>query len=395
MKTGLKKLFLLAVVLVIIFIIALSLRPVPIRVESASITRGPLQVTVAAEGKTRVRDRFQVAAPITGRLARISLKRGDQVERNSVIARIAPLPLAPLDQRQMAEAEARVAAAEQLQHEAEALVAHTRADCEQAQREYARAEKLVETGDIAQQEFERARNTLQACRQQLEAATFRARAALAEVDVARAALLAVQRAGQSDNATVVTVRAPVSGRVLRVLEESERVVQAGTPLLEISNRALEIVVDVLSTDAVKIRPGANVLLEGWGGEQILKAHVRMIEPSAFTKISTLGIEEQRVNVIADFIDPSDRLGDGYRIEARIVVYAADELTIAPASALFRQGAQWAVYTIRDGTAHLQLVETGHRTSSVVEIRNGLKEGEIVIVHPASEVAEGKRVTTES
>lgn len=393
MKKWLKIMLLVVALGAVAFAVAVALRPSPIGVEAARAACGTLRVTIDAEGKTRVQDRFAVATPVTGRLTRIGLRRGDQVSRDAVLARIDPLPMAPLDPRQTAEAQARVAAAEHLRHEAEAVVAHANADCEQARREFARAEKLVETGDMARQEFERLRTAEQTCRQQLEAATFKARSVAAEVEVAKAALLAIEQAGQSGQAAAVFVRAPVAGRVLRVLEESERVVTAGTPLLELSNRALEIVIDVLSVDAVKIQPGAPVRIEGWGGEQVLPARVRLIEPSAFTKISALGIEEQRVNVIADFAEPAVPLGDGYRIEAQITVWEAEQVLQVPTSALFRKGQGWGVFVIENSQARERQVEIGHRNSTAVEIRSGLTDGATVILHPTNELSEGVHVKT--
>lgn len=391
MKKWMRIGILLAMLAAIAVAVALALRSSPIGVEAAQIACGPMRVTVDAEGKTRVRDRFVVAAAVTGRLARIELRRGDLVSRGAVLARLDPLPLAPLDPRQTAEARARVAAAEQLRHEADALVARARTDCDQARRDYERAERLAESGDISRQEFERLRASEQTCRQQLEAAGFKARAAAADVDVAKAALLAIEQAGQSGQAATVLVRAPVGGRVLRVLEESERVVAAGTPLLELSNRTMEIVIDVLSVDAVKIQPGALVTIESWGGDQSLQARVRLIEPSAFTKISALGIEEQRVNVIADFIESETTLGDGYRIEAQIVLWEAQDVLQVPTSAIFRKGQGWSVFVIENGLAKERPVEVGHRSPTTAEIRAGVAEGGIVILHPTNQLASGMRV----
>jgi HlyD family secretion protein len=374
---------------------AIALRPSPVRVEIARVRRGPMRVTVDAEGKTRARDRFVVAAPVSGRLARINLRSGDAVKRDEVIARIDPAPMAPLDPRQLAEAQARVAAAEQLKHEARAVVERARADCGQAGRELARAEKLIETGDVSRQDFERVRNAALTCQQQIEAAKYRASAAASEVEVAKAALIAIQsdgRAGQSGASATVIIRAPESGRVLRVAEESERVVMAGAPLVEMSNPSLEIVIEVLSVDAVKVKPGMPVLIEGWGSEQALEARVRLVEPSAFTKISALGVEEQRVNVIADFIEPAAPLGDGYRVDARIVIWEMNEALKAPLSALFRSGRRWNAFVIENGLAKLREVETGHRADFEVEVLSGLREGDIVIAHPSNLVADGVRVS---
>ena len=386
------KIVLLVIVLVVAgYVTMVMLRPTPIRVETAVVQAGAIQVTIDAEGKTRVLDRFVVAAPITGQLRRIEFQRGDSVQQNQVLAQITPLPMAPLDPRQLAEARARVATAEQLKNEADTMVEHARADCDQVKREYERAEKLVETGDIPRQEFERARTAQQTCRQQIEAAQYKARAAASEVNVAKAALIAVERAGQSGATATVQVRAPVRGRITKLLEESERVVPAGTPLLELSNQSLEIVIDVLSSDAVKIKPGATVLIDGYGGEQPLQARVRLIEPSAYTKVSALGIEEQRVNIIADFVSEASALGDGYRVETRIVIWANPSVIQVPASALFRHDEQWNVFVIEQGKAQRRLVEIGHRTSLSVEILRGLQSGEHIVLHPSNQLADGVQV----
>jgi HlyD family secretion protein len=395
MRVSWKIIALVVLALGVIALLATAFRPSPIQVDATHARRGPLRVTVEAEGKTRVRDRFVIAAPVAGRLSRISLRRGDLLKRDAVIARIEPLPLAPLDPRQLAEARARVVAAEELKHQAEAIVERVSADCEQARREYERAERLLETGDIARQEFERVRNTARTCQKELEAAQFKARAAASEVEVAKAALLAVEQAGQSGQAAVVFVRAPARGQVLRVIEESERVIIAGAPLVEMSNPSnLELVIDVLSTDAVKVNPGAPVWIENWGGEEALQAKVRLIEPSAFTKVSALGIEEQRVNVIADFVDPPGPLGDGYRIEARIVIWESENVLLVPASALFRHGQGWSVFVIENGRARQRKVEVGHRTAFDVEVRQGLTEGTEVILHPTNQITDGLRVKTQ-
>lgn len=389
-KKVLKRILFVIVLSAAAYLVVLSFRPSPIVVETARAVFGSMQTTIDAEGRTRAQDRFVAATPVTGKLRRITLRRGDAVKQDDVIAYIEPLPMSPLDPRQLAEARARVAAARQLKNEADAMVEQKRADYQQAEREYHRAERLVETGDIAKQDFERIRNTEQSCRHELEAAQSKARAAISEIDIAQAALLAVEQAGQSGKDAVV-VRAPVGGKVLSVLEESERVVSAGTPLIQLSNPSLEVVIDVLSVDAVKIEPGLPVLIEGWGGEQPLEARVRLIEPSAFTKISALGIEEQRVNVIADFIDSPVRLGDGYRVEARIIRWEAQSVLKIPTSALFRHGDGWSIFVVEDGHSIRRDVEIGHRNSLEVEIIRGTVEGAQVILHPTNQIDDGSRV----
>ena len=377
--------------LVLAGLAALALLPAPVPVETATVTRGPLQVTVAEEGETRVQDRFTVAAPVAGRLLRIALRDGDPVTQEQLIAEICPLPLSA---REREEQTARVAAAEALQREAEEQVRHAQADYEQARRDRERMERLARDKLVSPQVVEQARIAETTSANEVAAARFRALSAAAEVRVARAGLLA--NAAPADcRETMVKVRAPVTGCVLRVLEKGERVVEAGLPLLMLGDPArLEIVVDVLSAEAVRIRPGMPVLLESWGGSQPLRAQVRLVESYGFTKISALGVEEQRVNVIADFIDPPGPLGDGYRVEARIVVWEQDNVIKAPASSLFRTGEGWGVFVVEDGRARLRPVAVGHRSELEVEIVAGLTAGELLIRHPPSQLEDGVRVAPE-
>jgi len=215
-----------------------------------------------------------------------------------------------------------------------------------------------------------------------------------KVEVARAALIAVDRTGRPGAAAAVKVQAPTRGKVLRLLEESERVITAGTPLVELSNPSkLEVVIELLSTDAVKVSPGALVLIEDWGGPKALEARVRLIEPSAFTKVSALGIEEQRVNVVADLVEPASALGDGYRVEGRIVVWETDNTLRVPVSALFRRGESWSLFVVENNEAHLRDVEVGQRTPFEAEIKSGLDKAAEVIVHPSNQITDGMRVET--
>lgn len=394
MKRAIIRIGEITIVLAVVVIASyLALRPEPIRVETGRVSRGSMSVTVDGEGKTRVHDRFTVAAPVTGKLTRIRLERGDAIAPGGLIARIDPLPLAPLDPRQRTEAEARVRSAEAVRREAEANVGLVSAHLDQATRDRKRTEELLEAGVVSRQEYERAKEYETACAQDLKAARFKVQAAAQEVEVARSALLTANVARSSVQPSV-PVTSPTGGRVLRVLEENERVVQAGTPLIEVSNpSALEIVVDVLSSDAVKIKPGAAIAIHNWGGASPLEARVRYVEPSGFTKVSALGIEEQRVNVIADFTGSSGGLGDGFRVEARIVIWSAEQTLKVPASALFRTGSAWTVFVVQNGAARRREVEVGHRTDFEVEIVHGLAEQDQVILHPANEIADGAKVTT--
>ncbi len=379
----------------------LALLPGPLPVETAPAVTGPLAVSVDEEGRMRARDRYTLAAPTAGRLDRVVLKAGDPVVRGQVLA---VLHLAPLDPREKAAAEGRLRAADALRREAVENLARARADAAQAGRDRERADQLYQKGYSALQELEQARSVETAAVKGAEAARFRVEAAASEVAVARAALLAGE-GGVSDERRRFPLSAPVDGRVLRVFEQSERVVPAGTPILEVGDASrLEVVVELLSTDAVRVRPGMPVSLAGWGGEGTLPATVRVVEPAAFTKVSALGVEEQRVNVIADPVGAPGPLGDGYRVEAGIVTWSADAVLKVPASSLFRLPAatsgpgsaqvasrEWGVFTVSGGRARLRPVEPGHRTASEVEIVNGVATGERVVLHPPNELRDGARV----
>ncbi|HJS41890.1 MAG TPA: efflux RND transporter periplasmic adaptor subunit [Gemmatimonadales bacterium] len=356
------------------------LRPESVRVETAPAARRPLQVTVDEEGETRVRDRFVLAAPVAGRVARIALREGDSVRVGTVVARVFP---APLDPRSRREAVARLEAADDAQRASIATVAQARAALNQAQRERQRAQSLVAENAIATETRERTELAEELRARDLESAEFRAQAAAHEVEVARAAV--------ATGGAPITIRSPVAGRVLRVPEPSERVVAAGTPLVEVGDRSrLEVVADLLSADAVQVPREAPILIEGWGGET-LHGRVRLVEPSAFTKVSALGVEEQRVNVIGDLLDQPPTLGDRYRVEIRIVIWSADSVLTVPASALFRAGEGWQVFVVEQGRARSREVTIGHRTSLDVEITGGVREGEIVIRYPSDRVSDGARV----
>jgi HlyD family secretion protein len=391
MKRILNTIVLIIVAAGVVALLTMWLRPKPTRVDVARALRGSMRVTVDGEGKTRVRDRYVVATPVAGRLQRIDLRRGDAVEHGQLIAQIDPLPLAPLDARQRAEAIGRVNAAEDAKREIDRVVDRNKASYDQARRDLERCKILARSGDISRQELEQAQTSVTTSLREYEAARSKSETAAHEVEVARAALLAVNQS-RSFAAGAAKVLAPARGKVLRVMEESERVVAAGAPLVELSNPSrLEVVIELLSTDAVKVRPGALVLIEDWGGPEALEARVRLVEPSAFTKVSALGIEEQRVNVVADLTEPSTTLGDGYRVEGRIIVWQADNVLQVPVSALFRRGEKWSLFVVEDGEAHLREVEVGQRTPFEAEIKSGLEEGAEVIIHPSNQISEGVRV----
>jgi HlyD family secretion protein len=363
------------------------LRPKPVPVEVAEVTRGPMTVTVEEEGETRIHDHFVISAPVAGRLLRIDLDAGDTVQKGQIIARIVPAPIEP---RQRAELVAQLEAAKASTREAQAQVDRAQSEYQQASRDRSRSEQLAASGVISREALEQSQTKEATALKALEAARQRLDAAKAQEAAAKARLLEAERGGTPG--AVVLVRSPLKGKVLRLLEQSERVVTPGMPLLDLGySPQLEVVTDVLSTEAVNVHAGDPVLLEGWGGGKPIRARVRLVEPSGFTKISALGIEEQRVNVVIDFVDPPGPLGDGYRVEARIIIWQSGDVLKLPASALFRHGDGWAVFTVENGRARLREVKIGHRNASEAEILSGIDAGSPVVLHPTNEIREGIRV----
>lgn len=367
----------------VVAILVIAFLPKPVMVEMATVERGSLQIAIESEGKTRVRDRYVLTAPVTGRLARVDLIEGDRVESGAPVASIYP---PALDAMQREELDRRIEAAEWVVRQANVAVDEASTRLQQGERDRDRARAMGVAGSIARQDLDHAEDVVTAATGDLAAARFRAEGAASELAVARAGRMAVT------GGHAVVLRSPVRGSVLRVREKSEHVVQAGTPILEIGNPlGLEIVIDVLSSDAVKVEPGASILIEGWGGERPLRARVAYVEPSGFTKISALGVEEQRVNVIAELLEPAVKLGDGYRVEARIVQWEGTNVLKVPTSALFRDGEEWNLFTAEDGVAHRRRVKVGRMSSFEAEIISGLREGARVIVHPPDNVVDGARV----
>jgi HlyD family secretion protein len=373
--------------------LAKAFAPVPVAVEVGTVSRGPLRVAVLEDGRTRVTDRFVVSAPLTGTLGRIELQPGDTVRRGDLVAQIIP-PASPLlDPRARAEAEARVAAAGAARRQAQAASDRARAAADQASREAARERTMLRAGATAARIAEEAELAERMRREELASAEFGVKIAEAELALARAAVRRLQPgtpAGQQ-----LAVPAPVDGQVLRVLQESEGVVQAGAPLLEIGDpTALEAVIDVLTTDAVRIKPGDPVRVEQWGGDSALSGHVHRVEPSAFTRVSALGVEEQRVNVIVHLegaAGQSHTLGDGFRVEASIAVWEEPDVLQVPSGAVFRRGEGWGVYVVEAGRARLRPVEIGHRTDTSAQVRRGLEAGEAVVLYPGDTIRDGQRV----
>lgn len=365
-------------------VVVVLLLPEPIEVDTGRVQRGAMQVTVDDQGETRSHDRYVLTAPVAGRLLRIELHDGDAVQDNQLVARIAALPLSL---RESDELHARVASALAAQSEADQRLKAATENHAQAVRELDRVSRLVKDGFLSPQAAEQARNAEINAASEVEAARFRARAAAADVRVARSGL-GVSRAPGG----LVDVRSPLMGEILRIPDASERIVAAGTPLMTLGDlHHLEVVVELLSTEAVKVAPGMPVLIEGWGGDRPLRAKVRRVEPYAVTKVSALGIEEKRVNVVADFVDAPDHLGDGYRVTARVVIWQSPNVLKVPASALFRCEKAWCVFAVEGGRAHVRHVDIGQRNVNEAEVRSGLSDGQIVIRYPSNDLADGARV----
>ena len=375
-------------------LVLVALWPAAIPIDSAPVTRGPLEVTVEDEGETRVRERFVVSAPVAGRVLRIELEPGDPVRRGeTVVATILPGDPTPLDARSRAEAEAAVKGARATlgrvraeQQRAEVALAFARSEL-QRQRDLARQQIA------ASQQLESAETRERDARDAAAGAVFAVTVAEQQLRMAEARLIPASATPQGRR---LELRSPIDGVVLKRRQESETMVPVGDPLLDLGDPArLEIVSDLLSTDAVKVKEGDAVRIEQWGGDHPLRGRVRRVEPSGFMKVSALGVEEQRVNVVVDFEDPAEAwaaLGDGYRVELRIVVWEGKDVIKVPTGSLFRQGDAWAVFVVRGGRARFQRLEVGRRNGLEAEVLAGLAAGDRVVLHPGDTLKDGSRVT---
>jgi len=367
-----------------------AFRSTPVLVEIAEVTEGDFRAIVEEDGKTRVRNRYVVAAPVSGRLLRVSAKAGDEVVASSVIASIAPAWPTVLDPRAKHEAEQRVGAAEAAVAEAAARVERAQAVLAKSRLDLQRAFTLEKRGAATTQRREGEELNVQVNEREAKAAELRKHAAEHELDAARAQL---RRFGEKPVADRWEVIAPVSGRVMRVVQESETTIAAGAPLIEIGDPSdLEVVVDLLTADAVKVSPGAEVELLGWGGAA-LKGRVRRVEPGAFTKVSALGVEEQRVFVIIDIASVREEwaaLGDGFRVDVRIATQVTPRATLAPVAALFRREGGWAVFVVEGDMAHERQVDV-NRSGRTAAVRSGLRAGERIVIFPPNALKDGDRV----
>lgn len=374
-----------------------AFRPQAVIVDTVEVSRGELVVSVDDEGETRVHDIYVLSAPVAGRMRRIELHAGDPVVAlETVVAEIEPIDPAFLDPRSEAQAKADVHAAESAEALARAELEQAQAELEFARRENERALRLILDNTISERELDEAERNFRTRRAAVATAMAALQVRAFDLERARATLVSpTQTQASHGSCDCVAIRAPVAGQILRILQKSEGVVAAGTPLVEIGDpRDLEIVVDLLSSDAVKVVPGQTVIIERWGGEQALEGRVRLVEPFGFTKISALGIEEQRVNVIIDLTSPTEdweRLAHAFQVDVRIVLWAEEDALTLPLLALFRDGKNWAVFIASGGRAELRHVTIGRRGSLHAEVVNGVDQGERVVLHPSDRVRPGVRI----
>ncbi len=381
----------------VIFLAALlawGLWPKPVIVETGVAARSALTVRVSEEGKTRVRNRYVVAAPAVGKMQRVRLKPGDEVKAGETVLTVIEPAVAPLlDPRARAQAAAAVSMQEASRKRAEESLEAARAVAKMAEAELERVRSVTRVGTLSESDRERAVMESSMRSAEVRAAEFSLQVIDYELAQARAAL---DRPESVTAGNLIEVKSPVSGCVLRVMQESELVVSPGVQILEVGEPAdIEIEAEILSRDAVAIHPGDTVEIEQWGGTAPLTGRVRRIEPAAFTKISALGVEEQRVIVLSDLVDVPEAakaLGDRYRVEVRVAVWHSDDVLVVPAGALFREGNAWKTYLFVDGVAKLTAVETGHTDGRFTEILSGISAGDQLLLHPPDTVKDGTAVT---
>ncbi|MDH3220995.1 MAG: efflux RND transporter periplasmic adaptor subunit [Gammaproteobacteria bacterium] len=380
---------------VIIALLVWGFWPRPVMVEAVEAVRAPLAVTIEEEGRTRVIDRYVVSAPVDGIACRVTLEVGDPVQQGQILLGITPLESQVLDPRSRAQARARVSAAEAALQAATEQASAASAAERFAANEVARLQPLAAQGMISREALDRAETGAKTSAAAKRSADFSVEVARYELEAARTTLEYSAATASGTPAETVPVRAPINGRILKVQHECEGAVRTGEPLLEVGDpRALEVEVDVLSADAVRIEAGMKVLFDRWGGDEPLQGIVRNIEPVGFTKISALGVEEQRVLVISDFTSPAaqwQRLGDGYRVEARFVIWQDEDVLQLPASSLFRYQDGWAVFVIDGNHARRRQIEIGQRNGLAAQVLAGVEAGESVIIHPSDAVEDGRRV----
>lgn len=389
---GRKVLLYVAGAALVLFIVS-GLFPKPVPVEIAAISRAPLTVTVLEEGKTRIRHRYVVSPPVAGYLKRVPVRAGDPiVAGETILATLQATSSSFLDPRARAQAEAAVNSAEATRQQRDQQVSTVNSELDLAQKDLKRSEQLKQKGAIAIQEYDAALSRVDVLEKQLGMAQFGLKVAEFELAQAKAALTQAQGDG-AEVGPPLEIRAPITGFVLNIYEESARVVTAGQPIMEVGDtKDLEAEIELLSSDAVNVRPGAEVAIEQWGGGQPLHGKVVLIEPGGFLKVSALGVEEQRVKVRVDFMDlPENLLGDRFRVEARITTWSAENVLQIPAGALFRRGNDWMTFVVEGGHVKLTKVEIGHSNGLAAEVISGVAEGQQVVLHPPDTVTDGASV----
>ncbi len=386
------------IAIIIIALLIWGYWPQAIMVEAVAAKRAPLTITIEEEGRTRVRDRYIISAPVDGVACRVNLNVGDSVEQDQVLLGITPLESQVLDPRSRAQAKAQVAVAESALLAAKENAKAATAAAQLAKTELKRLQQLVEKGAISRDTYDKSVTQVQTTTAEKRSADFTIEVTRYELEAARSVLEYTTAKG-SEVAERVPVRSPITGKILKLVRECEGPVRTGEPLIEVGDpSALEVEVDVLSADAVKIKPGMKVMFDRWGGEHSLEGNVHNVEPVGFTKVSALGVEEQRVLIISDFtsaVEELQRLGDGYRVEAQFILWYEDDVLQVPSSSLFRYKEGWAVFVIEGNYAKRRIVKVGQRNGLVAQILDGVEEGENVINHPNDEVEDDVRVEARS
>jgi HlyD family secretion protein len=388
-----KKLGIAGGVLLVVAVLVWAFWPQPTEVEVGALSRGQFERAVQEDGKTRLRERYVVSTPLTGRVQRVTLKQGDSVAREAVLATLWPVMPGLLDERTRREQDERIGAMEATVRRAGTNVDRARVALDQAVTDLKRTETLAQQGFVSSTQNETGRLTVRLRQKELDSALQDEHAAKHELEQARIAIRMFSQGGSTQRSWAI--KSPIAGKVLKVAQESEGLVQAGTPLLELGDPAdLEVVVDLLTEDAAQVRPGRPATLANWGGPELLQARVRLVEPAAYTKVSALGVEEQRVNVVLDILAPREQwnaLGDGFKADVRIIVQTVGDALKVPVSALFPTGARAALYAVQDGRARLHEVEVLSRNGSEAWIRSELPPGTEVVLFPPSSLRDGQRV----
>lgn len=381
----------LAIIVLVVIIYGFWPKPVPVDV--GRVTRGPMEVTVEEEGKTRVKDKYVISAPVSGLLQRIEYDSGDKVKEGMVVARIQPAAPGLLDERQLEVSNARLSATRAALQQAKEGLKLANEEASYAEKELNRVKGLHLNGAGTDQDLDQALIANQRAQSNKASAEFGVKIAEHELESAQAAVKWARQLKPSNE--LLVIHSPVGGYVLNVPNQSERPVMSGAPLMEVGDlHSLEVQVDVLSSDAVQIRPGTAARIMRWGGDSTLDGSVRMVEPAGYTKISALGVEEQRVPVIVDFTSNErewDRLGDGYRVVVDFIIWKGDSVLQVPSSSLFRSGKDWALFMMTNGRARRQVVKVGHQSGLSAQILEGVKEGDLVLTHPDERIEDGVRV----